>query len=94
MYYDDASSARVLFFAEVWVTSFRAKRSEVNTSVNLVTGPCIRNGRQAESSVQFAKVYSKSRKESENSFCYPLPYYSPDHPYLGKHILSSELPGI
>jgi hypothetical protein len=83
VYYDDVSSARVLFFAEVWVSSFQAKLS---TSVNLVNGPCIRYGCQVESNVQFTKVYSISRKESETSFCCPLPHYSPDRPYLGKCI--------
>ncbi|KAK1616063.1 hypothetical protein QYE76_021580 [Lolium multiflorum] len=81
VYYDDVSSARALFFAEVWVSSFQAKLS---TSVNLVNGPCIRYGRQVESNVQFTKVYSISRKESETSFCCPLPHYSPDRPYLGR----------
>uniref|UniRef100_A0ACD5Z6Z7 Uncharacterized protein n=1 Tax=Avena sativa TaxID=4498 RepID=A0ACD5Z6Z7_AVESA len=84
VYYDDVSSARVLFFAEAWLSSFQAKRSEPSTSVNLVNAPCIRNGHRVESHVQFAKVYSKSRKESETSFCCPLHYYSPGHPYLGR----------
>ncbi|XP_062200187.1 uncharacterized protein LOC133902882 isoform X1 [Phragmites australis] len=85
VYYDDVASARVLFFAEVWESSFQAKRSEPNTSVNVVPVPCTRNGRRVESSAQFVKVYCKSsRKESETSFCCPLPYYSPDHPYLGR----------
>lgn len=89
VYYDDVSSARVLFFAEVWQSSFRAKqiRSKPNRSVNLVTPPCTRYSRRVESSAQFVQVYSKSsRKESKTSFCCPLPYYSPDHPYLGKCI--------
>ncbi|XBH78160.1 hypothetical protein VPH35_104500 [Triticum aestivum] len=85
VHYDDVSSARVLFFAEVWQSSFRAKqiRSKPNTSVNLVTRPCTRYSRRVESSAQFIKVYSKSsRKEAKTSFCCPLPYYSPDDPYL------------
>ncbi|XBI46462.1 hypothetical protein VPH35_110710 [Triticum aestivum] len=85
VHYDDVSSARVLFFAEVWQSSFRAKqiRSKPNTSVNLVTRPCTGYSRRVKPSAQFIKVYSKSsRKESKQSFCCPLPYYSPDHPYL------------
>ncbi|XP_048537659.1 uncharacterized protein LOC125516217 [Triticum urartu] len=85
VYYDDVSSARMLFFAEVWESSFQAKRSGPNTSVSLVTQPCTRKSRQVESGVQFVKVYSKSsRKQSKTSFCCPLPHYSPDHPYLGR----------
>ncbi|EMS49948.1 hypothetical protein TRIUR3_19781 [Triticum urartu] len=84
VYYDDVSSARMLFFAEVWESSFQAKRSGPNTSVSLVTQPCTRKSRQVESGVQFIKVYSKSsRKQSKTSFCCPLPHYNPDHPYLG-----------